>query len=195
MKSVINLPNILTSLRILVALTAPFFLFIDDFWVRVGVGVICALAVLTDWIDGWYARKYNQVSTTGKILDPIADKVYIIMTFSVLAFLGMFSIWWVIPIFIREIVITIYRFIFLNLGRAVAAVKSGKVKTFVQIMSIGIIFLCFMWKTYYAADYTLVIRIIVYLALIASLYLTMYSGYIFFQNNWKLIKSYHNFNT
>ena len=187
-----NLPNILTTARIIVALTVPFFMFMEGFWIRVAVGVICAIAIATDWLDGWYARKYNQVSKTGKILDPIADKVYIIITYSVLAFLGMFSIWWVIPIFIREIVITIYRFIFLNLGKTVAAVQSGKVKMVFQIGSIGLIFFSFMMKTYYFGYYPLWLESIVYLSLLASLGLTMYSGYVYFQNNWKMIKSYHN---
>lgn len=167
-------------------------MFMDNFWVRVIAGIVCALAIATDWFDGWYARKYNQVSTTGKILDPIADKVYIIITYSVLAFLGMFSIWWVIPIFIREIVITVYRFIFLHLGKAVAAVQSGKVKTVIQIGSIGLIFCSFMGKTYYFGYYPFWLQAVVYLSLFASIILTMYSGYVFFQNNWKLIKSYHN---
>ena len=187
-----NFPNILTTARIIVALTVPFFMFMEGFWIRVAVGIICAIAIATDWLDGWYARKYNQVSKTGKILDPIADKVYIIITYSVLAFLGMFSIWWVIPIFIREIVITIYRFIFLNLGKTVAAVQSGKVKMVFQIGSIGLIFFSFMAKTYYFGYYPLWLEAIVYLSLLASLGLTMYSGYVFFQNNWKMIKSYHN---
>ena len=186
-----NLPNIITTGRIIVSLTVPFFIFMDNFWVRVAVGVICTIAAATDWLDGWYARKYNQVSTTGKILDPIADKVYIIITYSVLSFLGMFSIWWVIPIFIREIVITTYRLIFLKMGKAVAAVQSGKLKMVVQICSIGLIFLSFMGKTYYFGYYPSWLYGIVFFSLLASLGLTMYSGYVFFQNNWKMIKSYH----
>lgn len=186
-----NLPNILTTSRIIISLTVPFFMFMDDFWVRVAVGIICAVAGATDWFDGWYARKYNLVSKTGKILDPIADKVYIIMTFSVLASLGMFSIWWVIPIFIREIVITIYRFIFLNLGKAVAAVQSGKIKMAFQVGSIGLIFLGYMYKTYYFGYYPQWLQYVISLSLLATIALTLYSGYVFFQNNWKLIKSYH----
>jgi len=186
-----NLPNILTTVRIIVSLTVPFFMFMESFWGRVAVGIICTIAAATDWLDGWYARKYNLVSTTGKILDPIADKVFVIMTYSVLAFLGMFSIWWVIPIFIREIVITGYRFIFLNLGKTVAAVQSGKVKMVTQLGSIGLIFLGFMFKTYYFGYYPLWLQGVVSISLLASLALTMYSGYVFFHNNWKMIKSYH----
>jgi len=186
-----NIPNILTTARIIVALTVPFFMFTESFWARVAVGVICAIAMATDWLDGWYARKYNMVSKTGKILDPIADKVFIIITYSVLSLLGMFSIWWVIPIFIREIVITAYRFIFLNMGKVVAAVQSGKLKMGIQIFSIALIFMSYMYKTYYFGYYPSWLYNIVSISLIASIALTMYSGYVFFYNNWKLIKAYH----
>lgn len=186
-----NIPNILTTFRIIVSLTVPFFMYMESFSGRVAVGIICTIAMATDWLDGWYARKYNQVSKTGKILDPIADKVFIIITYTVLSTLGMFSIWWVIPIFIREIVITAYRFIFLNMGKVVAAVQSGKLKMLIQIFSIALIFLSFMCKTYYYGYYPTWLSGIVSLSLLASIGLTLYSGYVFFQNNWKLIKSYH----
>ena len=186
-----NLPNILTSARIFISLTAPFFMFTDSFWVRVAVGILCTIASLTDWLDGWYARKYNLVSTTGKILDPIADKFFIFTTYSVLSYLGIFSIWWVIPIFIREILITTYRFIFLNKGKVVAADKSGKAKMIVQVLSIGFIFLAFMFKTYHYGYYPDWLCGIVYFSLTASILITLYSGFLFFKNNWELVKSLH----
>ncbi len=186
-----NLPNFLSAFRILISLIAPLFVVAGGFWIRVIAAVFCFIAVLTDWIDGWYARKYNQVSITGKILDPIADKVYIIMTFSVMAYLDMFSFWWLVPIFMREIVITIYRFIFLSLGKAVAAVKSGKIKTFAQVITIAVIFFLFMWRTYYPHTYHPWLDYVTYASLLFTLFITLYSGFVFFQNNWKLIKNYH----
>lgn len=186
-----NLPNILTSARIFISLTAPFFMFMDNFWVRVAVGILCTIASLTDWLDGWYARKYNMVSKTGKILDPIADKFFVFATYSVLSCLGIFSIWWVIPIFIREILITTYRFIFLNQGKVVAADKSGKAKMIIQVVSIGLIFLAFMFKTYHYGFYPEWLCAVVYFSLVSAITITLYSGFIFFQKNWNLIKSFH----
>lgn len=158
----------------------------------VAVGVICVFAVLTDWFDGWYARKYNLVTKLGKILDPIADKTYVIITFSVLAYLDMFSIWWVIPVFIREIVITIYRFIFLARGVVVAAAKSGKLKTAFQMGTIGLIYVLFMCQRYYPQYYFVsAFTWIMYAALAITLFVTLKSGIEFFKNNWRLVKSVH----
>ncbi len=186
-----NVPNILSTIRIFVSLIAPILLIYGGFWLRVAVGVICVFAVLTDWFDGWYARKYNLVTKLGKILDPIADKTYVIITFSVLAYLDMFSIWWVIPVFIREIVITVYRFIFLARGVVVAAAKSGKLKTVFQMGTIGLIYILFMGKSYYPQYIIDAFTWIMYLALAITLFLTLQSGLEFFKNNWRLVKSVH----
>ncbi len=76
-----NVPNIITSIRIAIALIAPFYLIGGGLWVRVIAGAFMFLAVMTDWLDGWYARKYNKITKLGKILDPIADKILIIIYF------------------------------------------------------------------------------------------------------------------
>jgi len=187
-----NLPNILSTFRILISLFAPVLLIYGGFWMRVFVGLVCIFAVVTDWFDGWYARKYNLVTKLGKILDPIADKTYVIITFSVLAYLDMFSIWWVVPIFIREIVITIYRFIFLARGVVVAAARSGKLKTVFQMGTIGLIYILFMCQRYYPEFYFLnALSWLMYICLAITLYLTIQSGVEFFRNNWRLVKSIH----
>ncbi len=119
-----NFPNFLSSTRILIALIAPFFLINGGMWMRIIAGSFIFLALITDWLDGWYARKYNKITNLGKILDPIADKAIVLISFSVFVYMDVLSIWWIIPIFIREIVVTIYRFIFLSKNIVVAAAKS-----------------------------------------------------------------------
>lgn len=186
-----NLPNFLSALRIVIAFVAPFLLIEGSLWVRIVVGIVCFIAIITDWFDGWYARKYNQVTKLGKILDPIADKALVLISFSVFVYLDVISIWWIIPIFIREIVITIYRFIFLSKNIVVAAVQSGKIKTTVQMVTIGVAYAFFMLNKHfraYASDY---FKYILIAALIVTLYYTVKSGVIFFKNNWKIIKRYH----
>jgi len=162
-------------------------LIFGDFGVRIAAGFLGFAAVSSDWLDGWLARKYNDITKLGKILDPIADKIYVLFTLSIFAYLGMYSIWWIVPIIIRELVITAYRFSFLGQGKVVAAVKSGKLKTILQMASVGYIYLIFMCKIYYPSylHYTLIYTM--YVALFATVALTLYSGYIFFRNNWKLI--------
>ncbi len=187
-----NIPNILSSLRIIIALTAPFFLIDGSLQVRLLVGVLCTIAVLTDWVDGWYARKYNAITKIGKILDPIADKILVIVVFSVLAYLDVLSFYWVIPIFLREVIITIYRFIFLQRNKVVAAVKSGKIKTIMQMFTLALAYVLFMLTKHYPQYLESSYWIILYIALSITLFFTLQSGYVFFKNNWRLIKRVHN---
>jgi len=186
-----NFPNTLTSIRILVALVAPFFLIDGDLWTRIIVGIFILSAILTDWFDGWYARKFNKVTILGKILDPIADKILILITFSVFVYLDVLSIYWIIPIFIREIVITIYRFIFLSKNIIVAATSSGKIKTVAQMVTIGIAYVLFMTNKHfreYSSDY---FTILLQIALAITLFFTLKSGYNFVVKNWRNIKKFH----
>ena len=186
-----NFPNFLSSLRILIALIAPVFLIQGDLLVRVIAGFFVFVAVMTDWLDGRYARKYNKVTKLGKILDPIADKMLVLITFSVFVYLDVLSIWWIIPIFIREIVVTIYRFIFLSKNIVVAATKSGKIKTVMQMVTLAIAYILLMTSKHFRTYFSEHFHIILYLALTVTLYLTVKSGYIFLKKNWGIIKSYH----
>ncbi len=186
-----NFPNIITSIRILVALIAPFFLIDGNLWTRIVAGIFILAAILTDWLDGWYARKFNKVTSLGKILDPIADKMLILITFSVFVHLDVLSIWWIIPIFIREIVITIYRFIFLSKNIIVAATSSGKIKTVAQMITLGIAYVLFMTNRHfreYSSDY---FTILLQVALSITLFFTLKSGYNFIVKNWGIIKKFH----
>jgi len=76
-----NLPNFLTIMRIVVGAIVPFMM-VHPEWihpntlnVRIWVAILFAIAAFSDWFDGWYARKYNLITKTGQILDPIAEKV------------------------------------------------------------------------------------------------------------------------
>jgi len=186
-----NLPNTLTIIRILVAVTVPFYIINGSFEVRIIAGIICTIAVLTDWIDGWYARKFNEVTNIGKILDPIADKTFVIICLSVLVYVGVISIWWVVPIILREIIVTIYRFIFIERGKIIAAVKSGKIKTVMQMTTIAVAYVIFLIKKHFVEYFHEEYFLILYCCLAITLYLTMQSGYAFFRNNWKLVLSVH----
>ncbi len=191
MRRQLNFPNILSMLRILISLTAPFFLIEGDLWVRIIAGFFCFLAIVTDFLDGWYARKYKQVTNLGKILDPIADKSLVLISFSVFVYMDVLSFWWVIPIFIREIAVTAYRFIFLSKNIVVAAAKSGKIKTVMQMSTLGIAYATFMVNNHFREYVSSHIKYVLWAALVVTLYHTIRSGILFFVTNWKLIKKYH----
>lgn len=195
-----NVPNSLTLLRILLGIVVPFMMLTEDFELRIWAAVLFAIAGFTDWLDGWYARKYNLITKLGKILDPIADKIMVLGSFVVLSdvtILNVYSIWWVIPIFLREISITIYRLVFLLKKRPVivAATWSGKAKTVMQMATLPCAYFYFMLHQYPMGTPILVqsqgidlFLIIIYLMLFASLAFTLGSGYRFFAANWKTIK-------
>lgn len=186
-----NFPNTITSIRILVAMIAPFFLIDGNLWTRIIAGIFIFIAIITDWLDGWYARKYNKVTKLGKILDPIADKVLILITFSVFVYMDVLSIWWIIPIFIREILVTIYRFIFLSKNIIVAATSSGKIKTVTQMITIGIAYVFFMTNKHFREYYSDYLKIFLQVALAITLFFTIKSGINFLIKNWSNIKKFH----
>ncbi len=188
-----NLPNALTLIRIFLAFFVPAMVLADDFWLRVGSAVVFAVAAFTDWFDGWYARRHNLITKMGQILDPIADKILVLGSFVVLSDftnIAMYSIWWIVPIFVRELVITIYRLIFLMQTRpvVVAAESWGKAKTVLQMLTLPFAYFFFMFKTYGGIEIA-VLQYILYAMLLASLYFTTHSGIEFFVKNWQVIRN------
>lgn len=191
-----NVPNTLTICRIILGIIVPYLMLTGTLETHIYAAILFAIASFSDWLDGWYARKYNLVTKLGKILDPIADKVIVLGSFVVLSdvcFEFMYSIWWVVPIFLREVVITIYRLIFLMRKKpiVVAASWSGKAKTVMQMVTLPCAYLYFMYITYLQPQNELYINIFwvfVHLMILASLAFTVGSGLRFFMKNWKAVK-------
>lgn len=144
----VNIPNKITLSRILLI---PLFLIvmlapIDWGIVTIGdemipythlVGVVLfSVAALTDWIDGYYARKHNLITNLGKFLDPLADKLLVSSALIVLVDLGYVQTWMVIVIISREFAVTGLRLILAGKGEVVAANMLGKLKTWMQLTAI-----------------------------------------------------------
>ena len=94
---------------------------------------------LTDWLDGWLARRLGQVSDFGKFMDALVDKIFTMGTFVSLLALGVVGVWALFPILLilsREFLITGLRLVAAAQGKTLAAEKAGKVKTVMQITSI-----------------------------------------------------------
>ena len=137
-----NVPNALTTLRIVMV---PFFawaLLIDDGqsagWRWVAYGLF-AVAMITDKIDGDLARKHDLVTNFGKIADPIADKALTGMAFVGLSVIG--ELWWAVTIvvLVREWGITLMRFWLIRQGTVLPAGQGGKLKTMVQTLALGLL--------------------------------------------------------
>jgi CDP-diacylglycerol--glycerol-3-phosphate 3-phosphatidyltransferase len=126
-----NVANLLTLSRIILL---PFFIIFffssyeNNFMIA---GVIFTISGLTDLFDGYVARKYNQVSHLGRLLDPLADKLTMISVFIVLAINNSIHIWVILVILIREIIILIGSFIvYFNSDDIISPSKLGKSATF-----------------------------------------------------------------
>src|SRR3989339_1555442 len=100
------LPNQLTILRIILT---PFFLFFflfpDPLYKQISLGIFI-VAALTDWYDGWLARKFNYLTNWGRVWDPLADKILTSAAFIAMVILGIVELWMVIIILLRDFVIT-----------------------------------------------------------------------------------------
>lgn len=135
-----NLPNAITTLRILLVPLFVWFLFEADDkgdWQRWVALVLFILAISTDGVDGAIARKKGLVTNLGKILDPIADKALIGGALVALSILGEVPWWATAAILARELGITAYRFIVIR-KRVVAASGGGKLKTILQSITVGL---------------------------------------------------------
>ncbi len=139
-----NLPNKLTVMRILLVPILVIISMIDfpvELW-NIPLGYILAdiifiIAAITDKIDGYLARKNNQVTTFGKFLDPIADKILVVSALIILVERGTIPAWIPIIIVFREFLVSGYRLIASQQnGKVIAANKWGKLKTVTQMIAI-----------------------------------------------------------
>jgi len=137
--------------------------------------VIFLLAALTDLVDGHLARKYNLVSTLGKFLDPLADKLLVSAALIMLIPLGRVEAWVVFLIIAREMAVTGLRAIAAERGLVISASESGKQKTLAQ----NIALFCLLWHYHLLwANLALIGTVILYVALAV----TYWSGGLYFYN-------------
>ena len=128
-----NVPNALTAFRLVLVPVFAWMLLAhpDETGWRLATTLVFALAIGTDYLDGYLARKHNIVTKFGKLADPIADKALTGMAFIGLSILGELWWWVTIVILVREWGITLLRFVMLRYG-VMAAGRGGKIKTVLQ---------------------------------------------------------------
>ncbi len=128
----LNLPTIITFSRIVVI---PFFVLIAPDRPFLGA-LIFAVASVTDFLDGYLARKTGQITKFGIILDPIADKFLVISALVLLVDMARLSVWIAIIIIVREFLVTGLRAVALSKDIVIPAEIGGKLKTFSQITAV-----------------------------------------------------------
>jgi CDP-diacylglycerol---glycerol-3-phosphate 3-phosphatidyltransferase len=136
--SVVNGPNVLTTLRLVLVPVFAWMLLAhgDNAGWRIASTIVFSVALLTDFVDGWWARRANMVTDFGKIADPIADKAITGMAFVGLSILGELTWAVTVVVLVREWGITLMRFLLLRRGVVLAANKGGKLKTLTQTVAL-----------------------------------------------------------
>ena len=164
--SAINIPNFLTTIRIVVVPILAWLLFKEDAASdsnRLIAGVLFIIAALTDIADGTIARRWNLITNFGKIFDPIADKALIGVALVGLSYLNLLDWWFTWVILARELFVTFLRFWVINKG-VIPASRGGKLKTIMQIVAISFYLLPFPETVSLLAEVLMYVAVILTLA-------------------------------
>lgn len=187
-----NLPNKITVSRVLLIPVFMVFMLVDFKLGTITVagtemmkehligGLIFIIASITDWLDGYIARKNNLVTNMGKFLDPLADKLLVSAAFIILVELGTAPSWIVIIIISREFAVTGLRLILAGGGEVVAANQLGKIKTVAQILAITSLLLNNIFFESIGVPFGITM---LYIALI----FTIWSGFDYFYKNRRVL--------
>ena len=196
-----NLPNKLTLFRIIlvpIMVIIPFFGIENDF---LGIPLTCLIidiifiiASATDKLDGYLARKNNQVTTFGKFLDPLADKILVLTAMIMLVEMQKLPAWIPIIVLAREFIASGYRLVAVEKGgKVISASKWGKLKTVTQMFAIILAFLdlhafgdCFTGELQ-GGDF--VLNLIVTVMMIIQVIATIFSGVDYLKGSKELIKN------
>lgn len=198
-----NTPNKLTILRMLLVPVMVIIAMINIPGEFLGIplnlviaDIIFAIGALTDKLDGYLARKNNEVTTFGKFLDPIADKILVISAFVILVEKGLLPAWIPIVVIFREFAVSGYRLIAVEKkGNVIAANVWGKVKTVTQIIAIILAFLdVHKFGTIFTSSISelgvasYVLNLLVTVFMIICIIATIFSGYEYMKGGKDLLK-------
>jgi CDP-diacylglycerol--glycerol-3-phosphate 3-phosphatidyltransferase len=173
----LNLPNKITLLRIFLVPLIIVFLISPSKLSCLAAALIFGLAAATDWLDGHLARVTNQVTTLGKLLDPIADKLLILSALVPLVGLGRVAAWIVVVILGREFAVSGLRMIASSQGIHIAAGQMGKYKMGAEIVAILFLIL----------DFNVVFHFIGQTSVIVAMVLSVASGVGYFAQFWSQV--------
>jgi len=199
---ILNVPNQLTIARLVLSIVCFVFLVFDSYLVAL---VLFVLAAGTDWVDGFWARRYGQITQLGRILDPFADKIIICGTFIFLAAVpptvvgdsaSEIAAWMAVVVVGREILVTALRSFFEEQAVDFSAQWAGKWKMVFQCLAVGMS----LWRLwYYGYNSTIQgwavsagpppwttwsLRVLVWIAIV----MTVYSGWGYVQTALRMLK-------
>ncbi len=189
-----NLPNKITITRIVLAFIFMIFLFVEGVMAKTMALVIFLAAALSDYLDGFIAKKYDIISDFGKIMDPVADKILTLAAFLAFVEMKLIPAWMVVIIILREFIITGIRLMALRQNDVLPAGVGGKQKTISQMLSIVIILVFIIIKeagvrTFYFWNPTFEYwyKQVIFFMMIVTVVLTIISGVSYIAGNRKYL--------
>lgn len=183
-----NVPIAFTILRVFLAGLVVVLIFSAAFWAKIAALLAFLFASLTDWLDGYLARRWKQTSDLGALLDPIADKVLVLGVLLAFVRQGLIPFWMVAVIALREVLVTAARLWVMRRGVVLPAATEGKQKTALQMLCL---LLAFAWLIVHHWAFTHQAEVaaepwlgfLVRLGMWMVLLLTLLSGGMFFWRN------------
>jgi CDP-diacylglycerol--glycerol-3-phosphate 3-phosphatidyltransferase len=189
-----TLPNQLTILRIILSPIFLFFFLSEVVWMKQVSVAIYIVAALSDWYDGWLARKFNYITSWGKFWDPLADKILTSVAFIGFATVELIPWWMVIIIIGRDVLITLLRVFADMKNYAFTTSYYAKWKTLLQM--IFLYYLLILYVVQFTPEINAMFgyfiiellnkQLIFYVALFIT-GITFHSGILYISRNWKII--------
>ena len=179
-----DIPNILTVIRSVLAIVIMYLLISMPVANSIIFAfILFSVGVATDYLDGLFARRRNAGSNFGKIMDPIADKLLILLTLFAFSYLGVVKLAMVALIAGREIIISAVRIFFLIKGKVLAAKEVGKYKTFCQMTAVVYIFIIVViFKEIKNQPIPYFHKVIIDIIILILVVITLYTGFIYLKN-------------
>ncbi|MBK1857075.1 CDP-diacylglycerol--glycerol-3-phosphate 3-phosphatidyltransferase [Cerasicoccus arenae] len=196
-----NLPNLLSLSRIAFLFLIAALLFLNVKGAVMAALVCFIIAALTDWADGYVARRFKLITDFGKLMDALADKVLMVGMFVILVsipgFLPRWSLFLVLIIIGREFLITGLRLVAASRGVVLAAEKGGKIKTVFQILAASVLLLALSLARDFGMD-GVVLKTLFWTGMglfVFATGLTLQSGATYLTKYWFLFKPVENENS
>ncbi|QKJ99463.1 MAG: CDP-diacylglycerol--glycerol-3-phosphate 3-phosphatidyltransferase [Ignavibacteriota bacterium] len=194
-----TLPNQLTILRIILTPVFLFFFLSDDStYIQISLGIFL-VAALTDWYDGWLARKFNYITEWGKFWDPLADKILTSAAFIGFVLVGFLQLWMVVLVIIRDLLITLLRIYAENRGYNFVTSYYAKWKTVFQMVFLYYLLLLYvgLHTAQIMNDYQDILKILsnqkfIYSTMLIITVITVHSGVSYIVKNKHLIAKLFN---
>jgi CDP-diacylglycerol---glycerol-3-phosphate 3-phosphatidyltransferase len=186
----LNLPNKLTVFRIVLAGVFMLLLFSRGVLAKTLALAVFLCASLTDYLDGYIAKKNNMITDFGKLMDPIADKILVLSAFLAFVEMELIPAWMVVIIIFREVLITGLRISALTKGRVIASDDGGKHKMVSQVLSVLAILLFIIFRegggsvfNFWSESTELLYKDAIFLFMLFTTILTLISGISYLARN------------